>query len=283
MAIGVRNLEIGQLACRLFARLDRHARRMWRSGLIFALFLISGAAVAEDTPIPRPRPPVASKPAALPIEIDPLERAAALKLCEQFVGADVAIASALPPMAWDNGCTAAAPVSVSAIKLADGKFVVLKPAAVLRCPTALAIANWLREDLAPLAEAAGSRIERIDVAASFSCRPRNSVFGAIVSEHGKANALDIWTLHLADGRKIGIENAAGPHEFLAGMRRSACARFTTVLGPGSDKDHEKHLHVDLAERRGGYRICQWTLPEAGKAPEAAAIDANAVSKGEKDK
>jgi hypothetical protein len=44
------------------------------------------------------------------------------------------------------------------------------------------------------------------------------------------------------------------------MRRSACARFTTVLGPGSDGYHENHFHVDLAQRRGDYRLCQWNLP-----------------------
>jgi hypothetical protein len=29
-----------------------------------------------------------------------------------------------------------------------------------------------------------------------------------------------------------------------------------VLGPGSDAFHDDHLHLDLAERRGGYRLCQ---------------------------
>jgi hypothetical protein len=36
--------------------------------------------------------------------------------------------------------------------------------------------------------------------------------------------------------------------------------FTTVLGPGSDAAHAHHLHVDLARRRGGYRMCQWNMP-----------------------
>jgi hypothetical protein len=40
---------------------------------------------------------------------------------------------------------------------------------------------------------------------------------------------------------------------------SVCARFTTVLGPGSDWYHEDHIHLDLAERRSGYRICQWNV------------------------
>jgi hypothetical protein len=43
------------------------------------------------------------------------------------------------------------------------------------------------------------------------------------------------------------------------VRQSACARFMTVLGPGSDGYHEEHIHVDLAERKTDYRICQWDI------------------------
>ena len=43
------------------------------------------------------------------------------------------------------------------------------------------------------------------------------------------------------------------------MLHSVCARFTTVLGPGSDGYHEDHIHLDLMERRNNYRICQWNV------------------------
>ena len=43
------------------------------------------------------------------------------------------------------------------------------------------------------------------------------------------------------------------------MRDSACRRFTTVLGPGSDSYHESHIHLDLIERRKGFRMCQWEV------------------------
>jgi hypothetical protein len=49
-----------------------------------------------------------------------------------------------------------------------------------------------------------------------------------------------------------------------------CARFSTVLGPGSDGYHENHIHVDLMERRSGYRaMCQWDvrMPEVTPPPE----------------
>ncbi len=43
------------------------------------------------------------------------------------------------------------------------------------------------------------------------------------------------------------------------MLHSVCARFSTVLGPGSDWYHEDHIHLDLMERRGNYKICQWNV------------------------
>ena len=45
------------------------------------------------------------------------------------------------------------------------------------------------------------------------------------------------------------------------IRSTACARFSTVLGPGSDGYHEEHIHVDLADRRNGYKLCQWDIRE----------------------
>ncbi len=121
------------------------------------------------------------------------------------------------------------------------------------------MASWVREDVAPAAAALGSALARVEVAASYVCRPRNNVRGAVLSEHGRANALDVRALRLAEGRIIPITAKDVP-ELMAEMRRSACERFTTVLGPGADASHEFHLHVDLAARRGGYRMCQWPLP-----------------------
>ena len=48
-------------------------------------------------------------------------------------------------------------------------------------------------------------------------------------------------------------------DFRDRMRKSACARFSTVLGPGSDGYHENHVHVDLAQRSHGHRMCQWDI------------------------
>ena len=50
-----------------------------------------------------------------------------------------------------------------------------------------------------------------------------------------------------------------PRELRESVLHSACARFSTVLGPGSDGYHEDHIHLDVMERRSNYRICQWNV------------------------
>jgi hypothetical protein len=60
-------------------------------------------------------------------------------------------------------------------------------------------------------------------------------------------------------------------EFREELRDSACHRFTTVLGPGSDSSHESHVHLDLIERRQGFRMCQWDVREPPKAEIAARV------------
>ena len=227
--------------------------------LCLALLLFAAGPAAAETPLPRPRPPEIGGPAEAPrpVAVDPAEAEAAGKACDAL--ADIAVAERAEGMAFDNGCGAPALVRLSAVRLADGKRAELKPAALMRCDAALAVASWVREDVAPAAAALGSGLVRVEVAASYVCRPRNNVKGAVLSEHGRANALDVRALGLADGRTV-LVTATDVPALMVEMKRSACARFTTVLGPGADPSHEFHLHVDLAQRRGGYRICQWPLP-----------------------
>jgi hypothetical protein len=56
------------------------------------------------------------------------------------------------------------------------------------------------------------------------------------------------------------DRSDAPRTMREEIRASACQRFRTVLGSGADGFHEDHLHVDLRERRGGSRLCQWDIP-----------------------
>jgi hypothetical protein len=105
----------------------------------------------------------------------------------------------------------------------------------------------------------GSPISGLDNFDSFECRGRNRVAGARLSEHGRANALDIRAIKLANGRSIPLTDRTVPRETRESVLHSLCARFPTVLGPGSDWYHEDHIHLDLMERRNNYKICQWNV------------------------
>ncbi len=92
------------------------------------------------------------------------------------------------------------------------------------------------------------------------CRPRNRVAGASPSEHSTGNALDLSGLVLQDGRIIRLTAPDAATRVLRdAIRQSACRRFRTVLGPGSDGAHQDHVHLDLRQRNRDHRICQWTV------------------------
>jgi hypothetical protein len=165
----------------------------------------------------------------------------------------------LLPMTTADGCGATDAVRLEAVILRDSTRVVLTPPATLRCPMAEEVAHWIRDDVVPSIGGLGTALAGIDNFDSYDCRGRNRVIGAKLSEHGRANALDVRGFVLANKTTAPLTDPAFSRKFREDIRGAACARFTTVLGPGSDGYHETHIHLDLAERRGGYRMCQWDV------------------------
>lgn len=245
------------------------------------VFLLVGVAVAQAAvPLPRPRPPgLAAQPpgaAAAPAPDD----AAAPSACRRALDDTVAIAPAIAPIAGPGECGGEDLVRLEAVVLPDRRRVAVTPAATLRCEIAAEVAAWVREDVAPLVERDGARLEGVENADSFSCRGRNRVAGAKLSEHGRANALDIRALRFAGRPPLHLPARATPRALRAQMLASMCARFTTVLGPGSDGYHEDHIHLDLRRRGNGYRICQWTLEDETPPAPPDALEAGAAAAGD---
>jgi len=97
--------------------------------------------------------------------------------------------------------------------LEDGQHVSLVPAVTLRCPMAEAVAHWIRENVAPAAATTlGSTARTIVTAGSYECRERDRIAGAKLSEHSRANALDLRGLILANGTKIDFADKAASKE-----------------------------------------------------------------------
>lgn len=186
------------------------------------------------------------------------EPAAAPSPCDLRL-AQIAGARPLARLIAPGECGAPDAVLLDSVILADRSKVAIAPPATLRCEMAEAVAHWLREDVAPAAQKLGAPVRRLGNLGSYECRGRDRVRGATLSEHGRADALDVHDFRLADGKTIVLADPKAPKEFREALRDSACARFSTVLGPGSDAEHAEHVHLDLEERHNNYKICEWDV------------------------
>jgi hypothetical protein len=222
--------------------------------------------------LPRSRPaqaPGAEPPPAQAPEASEPEESPPPSACRLRLTAELAVAPSQPPLVGRGECGVEDVVRLEAVVLRDKTRVAVTPPAIVRCTFAEAIVQWVREDLAPAVRPLGAPLRSLDNYAAYDCRGRNRIVGAKLSEHGKANALDVRSVKLANGTLLGLTDPNVGKDLRLGLRKSACARFTTVLGPGSDGYHEDHVHVDLAERTGGHRMCQWDVREPGEEPAAA--------------
>lgn len=244
--------------------------------VIAAVVLVLGTAwplqVGASVPLPRPRPAEAPKAAPVPnpapastddAEAAPAQAATAAppkpepSACRLALTESIAIAPSISPIKGPGECGGEDLVRLEAVVVSPTQRVALKPPAVLRCAMATAVADWIRSDMVPLAAGLGTTISELDNFDSFSCRGRNRVAGAKLSEHGRANALDVRGLKLANGDTLSLTDRAVQRETREKVLATVCTRFTTVLGPGSDWYHEDHIHLDLAQRRNNYKLCQW--------------------------
>lgn len=182
--------------------------------------------------------------------------------------AKIASFQPLPTLVGAGECGATDAVQMDSVMLPDQSKIAVLPAAIMRCPMAEEVAQWVREDVAPSLKNLPP-LRALDNFASYDCRGRNNVRAAQMSEHGRADALDVRDFKLADGRELGLTDINIPKDWREAIRTSVCARFSTVLGPGSDGYHEEHIHLDLEFRRNNYKICQWDVREPPPPPQVA--------------
>jgi hypothetical protein len=212
-----------------------------------------------EIPLPPKRPPDLTPPPKAEHAPAQPETAGPDPACARVLASAKLVATSIAPIGGSEGCGIAAPVKLAAVVLVDGTHVSLEPPATIRCTLAEALGDWIRDDIAPLADKTGSGLSKLVGSEGYECRPRNRVVGAKLSEHGKGNAYDLLGVVLRNGQKLMLDRQTEARDFMASLKSASCARFMTVLGPGSDGYHESHLHVDLAERHSGYKICQWDL------------------------
>ena len=206
--------------------------------------LLLGACIPSGTR-PPPKAPRGEAPIRQAIAPD-----AATRQCHADLRREHFSFQPLPDRSFAGGCTA-----IGSVQLLDIGTPVTNLGA-MTCPLAREFARWTREALQPAARAwLGSRVARIESFGTYGCRPVNSRPGARLSEHGRANAVDISAFVLADGRRITVlgdwnGDDGNARRFLRAVHQAGCRRFQVVLGPEADSYHRNHFHFDLG--RGSY-------------------------------
>jgi hypothetical protein len=166
------------------------------------------------------------------------------------------------PIGEPEGCGTPAPIAISEVAQ-----VRIDPPATVNCEFAVALHGWLSQSVQPQAKRqVGAGVVAIRNASSYACRRRNNATSGKLSEHAKANALDIAAFDFSRKAEITVASGtsgffwklglSGKGSFMAAVRKSACQYFNTVLGPGSDPYHGNHFHVDLMKLRPGrLKLC----------------------------
>ncbi len=230
------------------------------------MVLLLAAAVAAtlqaaDVPLPRPRPVTPEVP-QVAVETPhgpPTE-------CDRRL-AELAVFALKPNLQGPGQCGAEDLVSLTAVRLAGDRQVAVQPPAMLRCETAESFSAWLRDEAAPRLASIGGGLAAVQQDDAYECRLRNRAASGKLSEHAHGLALDLHAFVLADKSVVAPTDVNQLKHLRVDLRDSACRRFTTVLGPG-EPAHDSHIHIDILERRGGYRICSWDVrePNVAKAP-----------------
>ncbi|NAZ36003.1 extensin family protein [Rubellimicrobium sp. CFH 75288] len=145
-----------------------------------------------------------------------------------------------------GGCGIEEPVRLRSV---DG--VRLSQPALVDCPTATALLDWIGKGVRPALDGRGGGPVALEIMGHYVCRPRNNQAGQRLSEHGRGRAIDIGAVILADGTRLSVLRD-GRDPAMRAMHRAACGIFSTTLGPGSDGFHEDHFHYDTARGRRPY-------------------------------
>ena len=120
-------------------------------------------------------------------------------------------AIAVPESPIREGADCGAPAPMKLVSLGKNPQVALSPPPTVTCDMVAALHRWLERDVQPLARKyLGEPVIRIETMSSYSCRNAYGRAQGRLSEHGKANAIDIGSFVTARGRAALVIADWGP-------------------------------------------------------------------------
>ncbi|MBK1866255.1 extensin family protein [Aestuariivirga sp. YIM B02566] len=224
-------------------------------------------------PLPRAKPGRAGKPGttAIPRKAWPQSTGAwpkadvlaARAACEKMLAGLDLIWRPDQPIGEPGGCGTPAPIAIAEVAQ-----IRIDPPATVNCDFAVALNAWFTQSVQPEAKKrVGASVIGVRNASSYACRRRNNASTGKLSEHARANALDIAAFDFSKSAQVTVAGGASgllqkiglsaKGNFMKALRKSACSYFNTVLGPGADRYHGDHFHVDLMKLRPGrFKMCR---------------------------
>ncbi len=216
-------------------------------------------------PSPDPNPNRRLKP-AVPIAWSPEEIAAAKADCIKRL-AGITLEWKPQPALRSGACGLPYPLEVKSIGTSR---VLIDPPATMSCALAAGLARWLDDVVQVEAKAAfASTVAAIANGTSYACRNRNGDTSGKLSEHAFANALDIPTFRLTNGRTVAVLDHWGPTiaDIESELARKAAENAK------AEAERQQKLAAEAAAQPAGTQPPQ---PPSPPAPEQAEPPAQLV-------
>jgi hypothetical protein len=216
------------------AKVDRPAPKAWTASTVddgpddavprADVVPLKGDAARNTDPSGKRREPAPGKP--LPITMIPPKSAdAASEPANAWSAEEIAAARANCDAILKNvdavtvpegpvregACGAPAPVRL--VSIGKNPAVTLQPQPLVTCDLVAGLSQWMKNDIQPLAKKhLGAGITKIETMSDYSCRMAYGRKGNKLSEHGRANALDIRGFVTAKGETAHVLDQWGRTE-----------------------------------------------------------------------
>lgn len=211
--------------------------RVW--GIISAALALASCGMIDGRNDNRPAPSRDTSSQRLPAPAGDLRQCLA-RLDDAGIGY-----RRLPDRNFAGGCHARSSVQLLQVGVPT------RGLGAMTCPLADRYGVWVRDVLQPAARRHfGAQVTRVNVIATYSCR--RIAGSSRISEHGKANAIDIRSFVIDGDREVtvlgGWNGDRRERAFLRDLHQGACRTFEIVLGPDANADHRDHFHFDMGSR-----------------------------------
>lgn len=244
-------------------------------------------AEAKSEPAAKTEAAPAAKKPAIPVEWPAVEVELAKARCTQLLKGVDAVTIPEPPFRKGD-CGSMAPVRL--VSIGKNPEVALSPPPVVSCDLVVALTKWMKESVQPAAKRhLGAEVIRMESMSDYSCRMAYGRIGNKLSEHGKANALDIRGFTTRKGEQAvvltdwGITKRDIKKQIAEAKAATAKAEAVKAAAEQASKERAERAEFAAKAETTGTALPRKTLveglPPRKDQPPALALPAAMVKEG----